>query len=198
MREARVNFDAIYKITQALKDRIQQGLTAAGGSDTGVYVGPLDAPAVAEAQLVLFLYRLVPNPTLRNQEHRLPSKNPPFLTNSDSLPLDLYFVLSVGRAAGPSHDAELLKFLGAAMQVLHRDPVLTGAVVEHETVQVFLDPLSTEEISRIWGLFPRANYRTSVAYRATPAWIDSAEPPPFAGRDLQDRLRVGHPESPHA
>jgi hypothetical protein len=188
-----VNFDAIYQITQALKERIQQGLTAAGGSDTGVYVGPLDAPAVADAQLVLFLYRLVPNPTLRNQEHRLPSPNPPpgFISNIDSLPLDLYFVLSVGNAVGRNRDVELLKFLGAAMQVLHRDPVLAGTAVEHETVQVFLDPLSTEEMSRVWGLFPHTNYRTSVAYRATPAWIDPLEPQSSGGRDLQDRLRAG-------
>jgi hypothetical protein len=29
-------------------------------------------------------------------------------------------------------------------------------------------------MSRIWTLFPTANYRTSVVYLATPVWIDPA------------------------
>ena len=56
------------------------------------------------------------------------------------------------------------------MQALHLDPELTGQMLAHETVHVSLEPLSTEEISRIWALFPTANYRTSIAYLATPVW----------------------------
>ena len=37
---------------------------------------------------------------------------------------------------------------------------------------VTLEPLSTEEASRVWTLFPAVNYRTSVGYIATPVWID--------------------------
>ena len=43
-------------------------------------------------------------------------------------------------------------------------------------MQVSLEPLSTEEMSRIWTLFPTANYRTSVAYIASPVWIDPPKP----------------------
>ena len=46
--------------------------------------------------------------------------------------------------------------------------------MSQETVHVSLEPLTTEETSRIWALFPTANYRTSVAYLATPGLDRSA------------------------
>ena len=49
-------------------------------------------------------------------------------------------------------------------------------------VRVSLDPVSTEEMSRIWTLFPTANYRTSVAYVASPVWIDPDQPPAGAAQ----------------
>jgi hypothetical protein len=62
------------------------------------------------------------------------------------------------------------------MQVLQASPNLTGVPVQGETVRVTLDPVSSEEMSRIWTLFPAANYRTSVVYLATPVWIDPVLP----------------------
>jgi hypothetical protein len=56
---------------------------------------------------------------------------------------------------------------------------------------VSLEPISTEEMSRIWTLFPVVNYRTSVAYLATPVWIDPRNPPLVAARVINDRLGAG-------
>ena len=58
-------------------------------------------------------------------------------------------------------------------------------------MHVSLDPLTTEESSRIWALFPTANYRTSVAYIATPVWIDTMLPATIGGRVVTDILRAG-------
>jgi hypothetical protein len=65
------------------------------------------------------------------------------------------------------------------------------AAVDQETVRVTLEPLTTEEASRIWALFPTANYRTSIAYLATPVWIDPPAPLPVAAAVIQDQLRSG-------
>jgi hypothetical protein len=182
--------EAIYRVTDALRARLQLALTAAGDTGT-VYVGPLDSPDAAGASLILFLYRVVPNGTLRNSERRVPSSNPPptVITYRDSLPLDLYYLVTVGTRPGVNEEP-LLRVLGYAMRELQTDPNLVGSVVAHESIHVSLEPLTTEEVSRVWALFPTANYRTSIAYLATPVWIDPAQPLVPAKPVIQDQLNA--------
>lgn len=189
-----MNYEAIYKVSTAFKERVTQAYLAAGGSGNGVYVGPLDDPDAAGAKLILFLYRIAPNPAMRNTEHTVPSAvvPPATVTYNDSLPLDLYYLLTVGDATGESADLEQLKFLGSAMQVLHREPLLVGGGVDHEPVTLTLDPLNNEDMGRLWALFPTVNYRTSVAYLATPVWLDPRAPLPSAVPVSTDHLNAGH------
>lgn len=181
--------DAIFNVTTALTARLQSALVAAGIPGT-VFVGPLDDPDSAGAPLILFLYRMIPNASLRNREHRvLDSSTPPQLVvHRDSLPLDLYYMITVGTRPGASEEP-LLRALGYAIRELQSSPDLTGATVDQETIHVSLEPLSTDEVSRVWNLFPAANYRTSIAYLATPVWIDPALPPVLGPPVVQDRLR---------
>ena len=183
--------DAIFRVTQALRARLQQALADAGDPGT-VFIGPLDDPDAKGASLILFLYRILPNASMRNHEHRVASDNPPpvVLIFTNSLPLDLHYLITVGTRPGSSEEP-LLKTLGLAMQALNAEPDLSGAAIGHETVHVSLEPLSTEEASRIWTLFPTANYRTSVGYLATPVWIDPQQPAATAARVLEDGLRGG-------
>lgn len=184
---------AIYRISNALRARIQLAYNGAGGSGA-VYVGPLDDPDAAGAPLILFLYRLVPNPSMRNKEHTVIDDLPPHgpITYRDALPLDLYYLLTTGDVA--SSDLDQLKFFGATMQLLHQNPVLSGPELQNEAVKVTLDPLSNEEMGRIWALFPTLNFRTSVAYFVSPVWLDPARPDTPAAPVLQDRLLAGHLE----
>lgn len=182
--------DAIFNTTQALTARLQAALTASAVPGT-VFVGPLDDPDAGGAALILFLYRLTPNASLRNRERRvLDTGTPPqIVVYRDSLPLDLYFLITVGTRPGQP-GAPLLRALGYAMRELQFDPDLTGPVVNHETVHVSLEPLSTDEVSRVWNLFPAANYRTSVAYVASPVWIDPTLPAANAAAVISDSLRA--------
>jgi hypothetical protein len=74
------------------------------------------------------------------------------------------------------------------MQEIQSDPEL---IIKDQTVRVTLEPLTTEESSRIWALFPTANYRTSIAYLATPVWIDPLPEAPLAANVAQDSLMAG-------
>jgi hypothetical protein len=182
--------DGILRVTQALRKRLEAAL-AASGVPGSVFVGPLDDPDVSGAALILFLYRIVPNATLRNREHRVATNGvPPVQVYQNALPLDLFFLVTVGSIAG-SNEEMPLQALGYVIQSLQLEPDLAGVNVENETVHVTLEPLSTEEASRIWALFPTANYRTSIAYLATPVWIDPAGPEPIAARVSQDDLLAG-------
>jgi len=168
-----MNGKAILQVTNALRGRLTSALAASGVPGT-VFVGPLDDPAAGAAALTLFLYRVEPNASLRNGEHRVASADPsaPVVAFQNSLPLNLSYLVSAGNPQGSSDGMSLLA-LGHVMLALQVDPDLTGEMLEHEVVRVSLDPLSTEEISRVWCLFPTVNYRTSVAYLATPVWIDA-------------------------
>lgn len=183
--------DALFQVTNALRSRLQTALTTSTVPGS-VFVGPLDDPDAGGAALILFLYRVVPNGSLRNREHRVASSGTPPTVQvfRNALPLDLYFLVTVGTNTGGSEET-LLRALGFVMQELQADPELTSAALNHETVQVSLEPLTTEEASRIWTLFPTANYRTSIAYLATPVWIDPPSAPPEAAPVTDDQLLAG-------
>ena len=192
--------EAISRVTSALQARLQAALVAA--ADPGsVFVGPFDDPQAQAASLSVFPYRIVPNASLRNTEHRVPSPTspPPYIVYRDALPLDVYYLISVGSRPGLSEEP-LLRVLGFAIQALQTTPELPGTTVtaggmhvslEPDVVRVTFEPLGTDEISRIWALFPTANYRTSVAYVASPVWIDPLAPAVLAAPVLQDRMGSG-------
>jgi hypothetical protein len=185
-----VSATAIIQVTNALRARLETALTNSTVPGT-VFVGPLDDADASGAALVLFLYRLVPSPTLRNREHVVanPAPQPPTVFKN-SLPLDLYYLVTVGTVPNASEEI-MLQALGFVMQEIQNDPELTGPVVSHQTVHLSLEPLTTEESSRIWALFPTANYRTSIAYCASPVWIDPPQPPIVAGPVVENVLRAG-------
>jgi hypothetical protein len=81
------------------------------------------------------------------------------------------------------------------MQALNDEPILVGLPVQNETVRVSLDSVSNEEMSRIWTLFPRADYCTSVVYLATPVWIDPDSARLPAPPVVHETYRIGHLES---
>ena len=108
----------------------------------------------------------------------------------NALPLDLFYLVTVGTKPGASEETPL-QALGFVIQAFQAAPELTGAAVDYETVRVTLEPLTTEEASRIWALFPTANYRTSIAYLATPVWIDPVAPAPAAAPVVDDELNAG-------
>jgi hypothetical protein len=182
--------DGILRVTEALRVRLQTAL-ASSGVPGSVFVGPLDDADASGAALILFLYKVVPNPSLRNREHRVSTNGtPPVHVFYNSVPLDLYFLVTVGTRPGASEET-LLRALGAVIQLMQAQPDLVGAAVNHETVRVTLEPLTTEETSRIWALFPTANYRTSIAYLATPVWIDPPLPSAEASPVVEDQLHDG-------
>lgn len=179
---------ALKRITEALRDRIQGAL-----SGVTVHVGPLDDEEAANKTLALFLYRLAINADLRNRRRVVPPRgviNAPPLEFTQALPFDLHYLLT----ASPSRmgdDLEGLAQLGAAIQLIHGAPEVTGIAVQGELVRLSLDPISIDEMSRVWQLFPAANYRTSIAFIASPVWIDPPAPEVVGATVVIERYRVG-------
>lgn len=184
--------DGFMRVSEAIRRR----LVAALPTGEAVHVGPLDDTNAATATLVLFLYRISVNPDLRNSGHLVPAVGPGAVEifHRAAIPFDLHYVLS----ASPSRagdDLEGLARLGTAIRALFDVPELTGASVQGETVRLSLETVATDELGRVWSLFPTVNYRTSVMILATPVWIDPEVVIPDAPPVVEQDMRMFHHSS---
>lgn len=183
--------DAFKTVTEAIVGRLPL-------PQAKVHVGPLDDEGLEDKDLVLFLYRAAVNGELRNRPHEVPptanedgsAATPPPLEGA--LPFDLFYLLSASPSKG-GDDLDGLATLGRAIQALNDAPILVGPPVRGETVRVSIDSVTTEEMSRIWSLFPQVNYRTSVVFLATPVWIDPAIPRAAGPPVVSESYDVGPP-----
>jgi Pvc16 N-terminal domain len=227
---------AIGAVSAVLRNLLDNGMVDVGpavGSVKVTAVAPdtikLDDPD-AGPSLNLFLYRVTPNPGWRNE--RLPAYdgNGSRLTNPP-LALDLHYLLTAYGAS--DFHAEIL--LGYAMSVLHERPVLDRAAIRRaldptplgpsilppafqalaasdladqvESVTITLDPVDSEEMSRLWSAI-QAHYRPTAAYLVSVVLIEAVKPSraalpvldravfvqPSLGPPLPTLLRVAPPD----
>ena len=163
----------LLRVSRSLRTLIEREPEIGGGK---VVIGPPPA-AVARLEgprLGIFLYRVIPSPDLRTGGvwfHPQCPANP--AVAQPGLPLELRFLVS---AYGPEDEhafgAEQLILLGAALRALNRGGELLGELLHDQTPQLSLDPLTAEEMSRIWSLFPNTSFQTSVGVLVTPVWIE--------------------------
>lgn len=146
-------------------------------------------PAAESAQVNLFLYRATENPALKNQ--MIPGQGHPSEYGDPPLSLVLHYLLT---AYGATEDTTSLNdirthfLLGSAMRVLHDYPIITGQLTtihgpvtqilhaslrdEFEQVKVTFDPVSLEDLSKVWTALSRP-YRLSAAYSVSVVQIES-------------------------
>jgi hypothetical protein len=193
--------DAIQRVTQAIARRIEAALDPIPNYQDKVVVGAPNAPKAMQAQIVVFPYRLAVDPTLRNAPRILPpvDRNTDPVAYEEALPLD--FLITIGSVLVEPPDVQvamqhtLWDSLGRAVRALQSDPFIMGEAVGGDTVRLSLEAAGTDEISRVWALFPNADYRTSIIYLASPVWIDAK--PAIAGAPVvDDRRRARGRRSP--
>jgi len=139
-------------------------------------------------QLNLFLYQVLPNAAWRNMD--IPQHLRSGETGIPPLALNLYYMLT---AYGKDNDdIRGHRLLGLAMSTLY-DHALLGTSDIHtalsigsnelnselqnqvERVRITLQPLSVEEIFRLWSGF-QTQYRVSVSYEVSVVLIESTQP----------------------
>jgi Pvc16 N-terminal domain len=128
----------------------------------------------------IFLYRVTPNATRRNDPPRV---TPGGYRTLPLLPLDLFYLLTVwgGNAVAQQ------RLLGWAMRTLQDTPILTAGMLNEgsperdifrheETVELVLDPLSLQDMNVIWDLFKLGQpqvLQLSITYVARVVVLDS-------------------------
>lgn len=138
------------------------------------------SPAAVEDQnirLTLFLYSVMENPHLKNQEMRTLS---PTQLAYPPLTLDLYYLLTA-HASTQDTDGTLQEheILGRAMRIFSDNGILSGTTLQgsltgtDEDLRIVLNPMSLDDVNKIWTTFQEVPYRLSVSYLVTPVRIDS-------------------------
>jgi hypothetical protein len=171
---------AIAAVTSTLRTLLFNHLQA-GTPDISVTTLPPDKArgSATNNQLNLFLFQVSPNAALRNMELRTQG-----LTNGGGLPplaLRLSYMLTA--YAPGDDDIDSHKLLGKAMLLLHDHTVLGAEEIrtaldgndlykQVERVRVTLDPLSLEDVSKLWTAF-QTQYRISVVYQVSAVLIES-------------------------
>jgi hypothetical protein len=198
---------AIAAVTATLRSLLVRGV---GISE--VTARPLDNArrSTTGNQLNLFLYQVLPDAALRNQD--MPRRTKPGETGYPPLPLILYYLLTA--YSDDEDDTNAHRLLGEAMAVLHDHTLLGAAEIRNATspiadladsdlheqierVRINLQPLTFEDMSKLWTTF-QTHYRVSAAYQVSVVLIESTRPPrtplPVLKRGEDDRGVTSQPD----
>jgi len=203
--------NAMAAITAVLRARINARLVA---NDVASVVGAFTVTSTPPdlitgtagsdpTQLNLFLHQVTPNVTYRNSDQ--PTRSPGGgLSKRPALVLDLHYLMTAYGAQALF--AEVL--MGHAALLLHEEPVLSrqhirdalqapipaaiaasGIDSQTELIRISPEAISSEEMSRMWAALD-AQYRLSMAYKVSVAFIESATAPGAALPATRRLIRV--------
>lgn len=211
-------FEAIGGVSATLRTLLRDRMELPGGVSLPSLRVSVSAPQAEgedsdrDPRINLFLYRVSESAALKNQE--IPGREAGGGYGRPPLSLELHYLLTAYGSTS-TIDEEIADetlghfLLGSAMRVLHDTPVVGDGLVttrlpplgqpilhaslasEFERVKLTLDPLSLEDITKVWTALTRP-YRLSAAYRVSVVQIESqrarrfprpvGEPPPAGPR----------------
>lgn len=185
----------IEAVTTAISDLLKASLANQPGIPSNAFTIHVGVPngAASNADLILFLYLISPNGDLRNADRvrAFPGPQDPPQLLEPAVPLDLHYLVTTG--PGTSSTTQALARLADGIRAVEAASPISVSSHFQEAVWLSLIPLNTDELSRIWGLFPNENCRTSFAFRASPVWIDPRAPRDVGPPVVSDRALVGPP-----
>jgi Pvc16 N-terminal domain/IPT/TIG domain len=132
----------------------------------------------------LYLYLVSQSPFLSNQE--IPGQGHPGDYGHPPLSLSLHYLVTAHGETdtGPDADLHAQQILGDVMRVFHDFAIITpglgvldaSLLNEFERVKITLQPLSLEEVTKLWTAMPKSDFRLSVAYEVSIVQIESELP----------------------
>jgi uncharacterized protein DUF4255 len=174
MAEARDQ--TIRDVSQTLLDLLKNKLT-----DVNIDLRSPKDPA--SNLLTLFLYKVLENPYLKNSDDIIDQTNAngSLVQNAKPLIVDLYYLLTAHSGVGGVLEAH--RALSRAMRVFYDNGVIRGSLLRtldpqrgltsDSLLRVTLNPITMEDMTRIWSVFPDTPYEISVTYLVTPVAIES-------------------------
>jgi len=173
------DYRAIADVGETLIELLRDNMEDLVDRESIVLFSPGEIDSNENVRLSLFLYQVLENIHLRNQEMQI--ADPKTLT-FPPLVLELYYMLTSHLASGTQDKTDRAleehKVLGRAMQTIYNHSILKGSVLKgnldkNEELHIMITSLSLEDLSKIWSTFPNKSFRSSVCYVVTPVRIDS-------------------------
>jgi Pvc16 N-terminal domain len=165
----------IQAVTEAIRDVLQSALNDSMGMPQGTFTAFIGPPDIKndDDELILFLMRVTPSAEHRNAERirRWPTQADPPRRIDMAVAMDLHFLATAGSPQNTTA-SDGLRRLGFAIQAIESASPISVPSAFQDAVWLSIEPLSTDELSRIWGLFPNFNCRTAFVFCASPVWID--------------------------
>jgi hypothetical protein len=169
---------AIRDVGETLVELLRANLQGLIAGDLVALCSPTDGNANANIRVGVFLYSINPSADLRN-ELEIPYQEGPNLVADQ--PLDLYYLVTCYRRTGadptvPVQNAHLL--LGQVMRIFFDHATLTGSVLKgqlprDQEIRLTHQPITVEDLTRLWGGLPNVALQTSVSYLVSPVKIRS-------------------------
>jgi hypothetical protein len=174
------NFSAIADVGETLISLLRAGLKGLVAEDGIILFSPGEIEATKAPRFCLFLYQVTENPAMKNRE---PERLSDDKVRAPGLFLDLYYMLIPYESSKIQDLTERTKeehmVLGKAMQIFHdnailRDPVLKdGLSGRGLQIGLTLNPVSIDEMTKIWQAFQTKPFKPAVCYLVTPVPIES-------------------------
>lgn len=188
------DYTAIADVGETLIDMLRENMGDLIPTDSIVMVSPGEIEGTDSVRLSLFLYQVIENVHLRNQEMQIIDST---MLKYPPLALDLFYMLTSYPSSGIQDKTERTKeehsILGRAMQVLNDNAILTGSALRgsltenSDELRITSSPLSLDDITKIWNTFQDKPFRPSVFYLVTPVKIES-DREKDAGRVVERKL----------
>ncbi|HEY0140993.1 MAG TPA: DUF4255 domain-containing protein [Thermoanaerobaculia bacterium] len=172
-----------YRALAAVSNSLRNLLDAEMELQAGISVArpDVEVESISGNRINLFLYKVDESPSLKNMD--LPGRGHPGAFGRPPLSLDLHYLLTVF-GGDAQEELEVQELLGDAMRVLHSHAIILGnnldAAIRNEVehIKLYLEPLSLEELSKIWSATTKP-MRLSVSYLVTVVQIENLQPRKF-------------------
>lgn len=204
------DYTSLRGATLSLKTLLDDGLNTAPPPPDRLNVSltvsrPDVKQAITGSRLNLFLYQVVENHSIANQE------DPRIGTTRDyahpPLSLNLHYLLTP--ISSDTDETEAHRILGATMRLLHDNAILlptsmtstalpildTSLLTAREHLRISLLPLTLDDLSKVW-FGSQESLRLSVAYEVTVIQIDSLQPrvSPLPVKERNVVITLGAPQ----
>lgn len=174
------NYTAIADVSDTLIDLLRNNLEDLISPDSVVLISPGEIEANDSIRLSLFLFQVIENIHMRNQEMQVINpaklKYPPLI-------LDLFYMLtsypSVGIQDKTERTKEEHRILGRATQILYDNSIITGSLLRgglsgtDQELHISQTYLNLDDMTKIWGTFQEKSFRPSVCYLVNNVRIES-------------------------
>ena len=174
------DYTTIADVSETLIYLLRSNMEGLISPDSIILFSPGDVEASDSVRLSMFLFQIVENVHMKNQEMQIIN---PTKLKYPPLVMDLFYMLTSHPSSRIQDKTERTKeehsILGKAMQIIHdnsiiMDSLLRGCLIDDgQELHISQTPLNLDDMIKIWSTFQGRPFRPSVCYLVSNVRIES-------------------------